>query len=183
MNEIYSCYLCELLNNRINILTSLFPKYPIHSLPDLFFVCDSVVVLVNSLRRVSDLLGDLEGMIPLVDHFGDETAPGRTPVNLLPDAQVVADLLQGTIDFTVDAADRSIQMRLIHFLPFKDREDIIHIAFSFVAFDNLGCLVDQQHPGNPVEFDALVDNHPVLDTVLLQKTDVDRRHSAGIVAE
>lgn len=122
-------------------------------------------------------------MVALVDHLGDEAAADRAPVNLLADAEVVADLLQGTVHLAADAADRGVHMRLIHLLPLEHRKDIVHVAFGLVTLDDLGRLVDQQYPGDAVELDPFVNDRIAFDAIPLQETDVDRRHSTGVVAE
>ena len=112
-------------------------------------------------------------MVTLVDHFGDEAAAGRAPVNLLADIEVVADLLQGLVHLVADAADRGVHMRLVHLLPFEHRKDVVHVAFGPVALDDLGRLVDKQYPGDAVELDPFVNDRIAFDAVPLQETDVD----------
>lgn len=122
-------------------------------------------------------------MVALVDHLGDEAAAGGAPVDLLADAEVVADLLQGAVHLATHAADRGVHMRLVHLLPLEHWKDVVHVTLGPVAFDELGRLVDQHDPGHAVELDALVNDHAVLDPIPLQVADVDGRHPTGVVAE
>lgn len=54
-------------------------KHLIHLLLHFFFVGDGVVMAVDSLRRVTCKLCDLEWMKPFVNHLGDVAATSGSP--------------------------------------------------------------------------------------------------------
>lgn len=59
---------------------------------------------------------------------------------------MVANLLQDSVHFAADAADRGIHMRLVHLLSFENRENIFHVTLRPVSLDDLRRLVNLQYP-------------------------------------
>ena len=134
-------------------------------------------------RGVAGLFANLEDRTSLIYHLRDGTAAGSTPDDLLRDADLLANLVQGGVDLLVDIPDTVHPTGRRHIPLLEDREDVVHVGLIAVLLDQVGSLVGQDHPGFVRILGSLLFDGVAFDPIPLHVADVDTGHPGGIVAE